>query len=249
MEEAKINTKDYGVNLEQMQKAGLYFGHKASKTHPKMKKYISGIKNDIHMVDLEKSAEELKKAMEFVEKLVQEGKILLLVGTKIQTKKMAEELGREIGIPFISERWLGGTFTNFDTIKKRVAYLKELERKRESGELVKYTKKERAHFDKEIKDLERKIGGIKNMDKLPDAVFVLDMKKDFLAVKEARMKRIPVVAIADTNVDPSAADYVIPANDDAISSVKYILELLKEVVLKTKSEIPSANPEKIPNNQ
>lgn len=165
-EEIKEKDGEFGISLDEMTKAGLYFGHKASKIHPKMKPYISGIKNDIHMIDLDKTAKGLEEALAFVKKTIENGKIILLVGTKIQTKKMVEEFGREMGVPYVSARWLGGTFTNFDTIKKRVFYFKDLEKKKQIGELEKYTKKERAKMDKELRDLETKIGGIKNMEKL-----------------------------------------------------------------------------------
>ncbi len=147
---------------------------------------------------------------------------------------MVKDVAVETGLPHITERWLGGTFTNFDTIKKGVAYFKELKRKKETGELEKYTKKERAKIDKKLKELEGRFGGIKDLEKLPDAIFVFDMRKDILAVKESTAKKIPVIGIADTNIDPTLADYPIPANDDAISSVRYILEKIKEVILKTK---------------
>lgn len=237
MIETKEKNKDYNIDLQEMAKAGLFFGHRASATHPKMKPYISGIRNTVHIIDLEKTAEKLKEALKFIEDLVKEGGTLLLVGTKIQTKKLTEQYAKEMGIPYISERWLGGTFTNFDTLKKRIAYFKDLEAKKQSGELEKYTKKERIKIDKELKDLEIKFGGIKNMELLPNAIFVLDMRKDGLAVKEAKMKGVKVIAIADTNVNPELADYPIPANDDAITSVKYILEKVKEVVLENKQKV------------
>ncbi|MBU2635234.1 30S ribosomal protein S2, partial [Patescibacteria group bacterium] len=138
------------------------------------------------------------------------------------------------GLPYITERWLGGTFTNYKTLKQRIEYFKELEEKKKKGELEKYTKKERAKMDKELSNLETKFGGIKDMQGLPDAIFVLDMKKDALAVKEAGMKGVKIISIADTNVDPTLADYPIPANDDAISSVKYILDKVKDVIIKNK---------------
>jgi small subunit ribosomal protein S2 len=234
MEETKNDIKSTEANIDLMQKAGLFFGHKASSVHPKMKPFISGVKNDINVINLEMTAVELKKALDFVEKIISSGKTLLLVGTKIQSKKFVKETAQEIGLPFITERWLGGTFTNFETMKKRLSYFKELERKKAAGELEKYTKKERAGLDKELKDLETKFGGIKNMEKLPDAIFAFDMRKDSLAIKEAKAKKVKVIAIADTNVDPSLADFAIPANDDASNSVKYILECLKEAVLKAK---------------
>jgi len=224
--------KDFNLNLEEMAKAGLHFGHRTSNINPKIKPYIFGTRNTIHIFDLEKTAEKFKEALKFIKELVSENKVLLIVGTKIQVKKMVEDLAKSCNLPFVSERWLGGTFTNFDTILKRIEYFKSLEKKKKEGELEKYTKKERAKIDKVLKDLEVKIGGIRNLTKLPDAIFVLDMKKDLLAVKEARMKGVKIIGIADTNVDPELADYPIPANDDAISSVKYILDKVKEVISK-----------------
>ncbi|MEA3344615.1 MAG: 30S ribosomal protein S2, partial [Patescibacteria group bacterium] len=139
-------------------------------------------------------------------------------------------------LPYVNQRWLGGTITNFEIIKKRIEYFKELERKKKDRELEKYTKKERSELDKELRDLETKFGGIKELEKAPDAIFVLDIKKDVLAIREARKKGIKIIAIADTNVDPTLVDYPIPANDDAILSVKYILEKVRDTILKTKPE-------------
>jgi len=229
-EKEKKSNKKLSIDLEKMAKAGLHLGHKTSKTHPKMKPYISGTKNNIHIINLEKSAEALGVAMDFVKKIVSEGKILLLVGTKVQIKKLLKETAEEIGVPYIYERWLGGTFTNFETLKKRLIYFKDLQKKKETGELLKYTKKERAKIDKELRGLEIKFGGIRNLEKLPDAIFVFDMIKDYLAIKEAKAKGIPVIAISHTNTDPTLADIVIPANDDARSSVAYILQMLKETI-------------------
>ena len=231
-EEKKNN--EFGLNLEEMTQAGLYLGHKTSRTHPKMKPYITGERNNIHIIDLEKTIEMFEKALKFIKKLISEGKVLLFIGTKIQAKNLVKETAQACGLPYINERWLGGTFTNFETIKKRLANFKELENKKTTGDLEKYTKKERAKIDKTLRDLEVKFGGIKNLEKLPDAIFVLDMKKDILAVKEAINKEVFVIAIADADSDPSLTDYLIPANDDAISSIKYILEKVKEVVLKNK---------------
>lgn len=221
-------------NLEEMAQAGLHFGHKTSKVHPKMEPFLAGMRNGVNIINLEKTVQYLKEALEFIAKLIAEGKILLLVGTKIQAKDIIRKTAQECGLPYVSERWLGGTFTNFESIKKRMAYFKDLERKKLEGELEKYTKKERWEFDKKLKEMERKFGGIKNLEKLPDAIFAVDLKKDVLAVKEAKLKNIPVVAIADTNCDPALADFPIPANDDAIPSISYILERIKEAVLKNK---------------
>lgn len=221
---------DFKLDIEEMARAGLHFGHRTSKIHPKMEAFLYGVRNTVHIIDLEKTKEKFEEALKFIQELISENKILLIVGTKIQVKDLVKEFATECGLPYVNERWLGGTFTNFEVIKKRIEYFKDLERKKEEGEFEKYTKKERAKIDKELRDLEIKFGGIKNLERLPDAIFVLDMKKDDLAVKEAKMKGVKVVGISDTNCDPTLADYPIPANDDAISSVKYILEKVKEVI-------------------
>ncbi len=227
---------DFKIDQDEMAKAGLHLGHRISRVHPKMKPYISGVRSTIHIIDLEKTAEKLKAALEFVQKIISEKKTLLLVGTKVQVKELTEQIAKECGLPYVSERWLGGTFTNFRTIRKRIDYFKDLESQKKKGELAKYTKKERLKIDKELRDLEVKFGGIKNLEELPSAIFVLDMRKDALAVKEAKEKGIAIIGIAHTNVDPTLADYPIPASDDAVSSVKYILEKFKEVILRAKPE-------------
>ena len=222
------------LNIEEMNLAGLHFGHAVSKLHPKMKLYISGTKNNVHVFDLEKTAIEFERALKFISKIISEGKILLLVGTKIQMKQMSKVVAMDCLMPYVTERWLGGTFTNFDTISKRVQYFKDLENKKLNGELAKYTKKEQLMFDRELESLRKKFEGIKHMVKLPDAVLILDMKKDIAVAREARRKGITIIGVADTNIDPTLADYLIPANDDAISSIKYILEKVKETILSSK---------------
>ena len=232
--EGKIKKDEFGINPEEMTQAGLHSGHRASRGHPKMKPYLLGVRNTVHLIDLQKTAEKFIEALKFIQKLISENKVLLLVGTKIQVKELVKNIAQDCGLPYVTERWLGGTFTNFETITKRIKYFKELERKLAEGELEKYTKKERANFEKELKVLRLKFEGIKNLNQIPDAIFVMDMKKNELAVKEARAKGVKVIGVADTNTDPTLADYPIPANDDALSSVKYILEKVKEVILKTK---------------
>jgi small subunit ribosomal protein S2 len=199
-----------------------------------MKPFLAGVKNTIHIIDLEKTAQKLKEALKFIQELTSENKILLIVGTKIQIKDLVKEVATELNLPYANERWLGGTFTNFEVIKKRIDYFKDLEKKMAEGAFEKYTKKEKAKIEQEIKDLEIKFGGLRNLERLPDAIFVLDMIKDETAIREAKRKGIKIIGIAHTNVDPSLADYPIPASDDAISSVKYILEKVKEAILKTK---------------
>jgi len=225
--EKQIN---FNLDTEEMVKAGLFFGHRTSRINPKMKPYIFGVRNTVHIIDLEKTKKKFAEALKFIQELIAENKILLLVGTKIQSKELVKETAKECQLPYITERWLGGTFTNFGVIKKRIDYFKELEGKKITGELEKYTKKERAKINEELRDLEIKFGGIKELTRLPDAIFVFDMKKDVLAAKEAKKKNVKVIGIADTNIDPTLADYPIPANDDAISSVKYILDKVKEAI-------------------
>jgi len=233
-EEKEKNKNEFGIVLEEMTKAGLHFGHRTSRVHPKIKPYISTVRNTVHIIDLEKTAQKFEQALKFIQKLISEGKNILFIGTKIQSKDLVKEIAQECDLPYINQRWLGGTFTNFRTIKKRIDYFKDLEEKMKKGEFDKHTKLERLKIDRELKDLEIKFGGIKEITSLPDAIFVLDMKKDALAVKEARTKGVKVIGIADTNVDPTIADYPIPANDDAISSLKYILEKVKDVIIKSK---------------
>jgi len=241
MTEEKQGKKDeFNLDPKEMVRAGLHFGHRTSRIHPKMKPYIFGVRNTVHIIDLEKTAEKFKEALQFIKKLISENKVLLFVGTKIQIRKLVKDVAKACDLPCITERWLGGTLTNFKTIKKRIEYFKEMEEKKKKGEFEKYTKKERAKIDQELKNLELKFGGIKNLEKLPDAVFILDMKNDSLAVKEARKKGLMIIAVADSNADPTLADYPIPANDDAISSVEYILEKVKETILKSKTKNQNA---------
>lgn len=234
--EQKTTTNVFGLDVEEMAKAGLHFGHRVSRINPKMKPYIYGTRSTVHIIDLEKTVTKFAEALTVVQKLIQEGKTLLLVGTKIQAKNLVKETAQECGLPYINERWLGGTLTNFETIRKRIAYFQDLEQQKESGEFEKYTKKEQAKKNQELEDLEIKFGGIKTLEKLPDAIFVLDMIKDTLAIKEARMKGVLIIGIADTNADPTLVDYAIPANDDAMSSVRYILEKVKDAILKVKAK-------------
>ena len=219
------------LNIEQMQNAGLNFGHRVSKLHPKMKQYVAGIKSNVHMLDLEKTVQEFERALKYIATLASESKTMLFVGTKIQIRDLVKNTAESCNMPYVIERWMGGTFTNFGTISKRVAYFKELEDKKATGGLGKYTKKERSLFDRELEILRKKFEGIKNMIKLPEAVLILDLRKDLTCQREARRKGIKIIGIVDTNVDPNLADYPIPANDDAISSVRYILEKIQETIV------------------
>ncbi len=222
--------------LEELIKAGLHFGHKTNQKNPKMEPYLFGVRNGVNIIDIRKTKEMLDQALKFLSNALSENKTILLVGTKVQLRDLVRNFAQECEIPYINERWLGGTITNFDIIKKRVDHLKDLEKKKEEGDLEKYTKKERVVFDREIKTLKTKFDGLKLLSKIPDIVFVLDVTHDDLAVKEAKMKKIKVIAICDSSANPELVDYPIPANDDALSSVKYILDKFKEVILKAKTE-------------
>ncbi|MBZ9571901.1 30S ribosomal protein S2 [Patescibacteria group bacterium] len=240
MAKVKEKKKEFNIDLEEMAKSGVHLGHRTFRIHPKIEPYLLGVRNNIHIIDLEKTAEKLKEALKFIQEIKKEGKILLLIGTKIQFRDLVKSIAKECGLPYVSERWLGGTFTNFETILKRIEYFKDLERKKAEGELEKYTKKEKLKIDKELQDLRVKFEGIKKLTQLPDAILVLDMKKDELAIKEAKKKGVKIIGIAHTNIDPNLADYPIPANDDAIPSVKYILEKVREAILSAKLKTQSA---------
>jgi len=237
IKKTKTKKADFNLDPEEMMKAGVHFGHRTSKHHPKMGDFLYGVRNSVHIIDLTKTAEKLKEALEFVQKLISEDKIILFVGTKIQAQELLKNFAQELSLPYVVERWLGGTLTNFETIKKRTEYFKDLEKKKAEGEFEKYTKKEQVGLDRELEDLEMKFGGIKSLEKLPDAIFVLDMEKDAIAIKEAREKGVKVIGIADTSVDPTLADFPIPANDDALSSLEYILNKVKEAILRGRKSI------------
>lgn len=222
------------LSEEKMQEAGLNFGHSVSRLHPKMKPFVSGVKNNVHMIDMEKSAKEFERALKFITSLIAEGKTILFVGTKIQVRALVKRTAEDCRMPYVVERWLGGSLTNFETISKRVQHFKDLESKKAHGDFEKYTKKERMGFDKELALLKTKFEGVKNMPKLPEAVLILDIKKDITCAREARRKGIKIIGVVDTNIDPTLADYIIPANDDAISSIKYILEKVQETILEAK---------------
>lgn len=227
----ELNFSAAEPDMEKMLKAGVHFGHSRSRKDPRMNRYIFGVKRGINIIDLEKTEAELKKAIGFVKKLVAEDRKILFVGTKKQSKAMIVTIARECGMHFVSERWLGGTFTNFGVIKKRAQYLRESQEKLASGGFDKYTKLERLKKTEELEKLEKKMGGLKNMTELPGAIFITDIKTDEIALKEAMSAGIPVIAIVDTNVNPENVNYPIPANDDAISSIKLILEYIGGAIL------------------
>jgi small subunit ribosomal protein S2 len=213
---------------EQLLEAGVHFGHRTSKWNPKMKKYIFGVKNTVHVFDLEKTLEALKKAAQFTAGLAQKGEIILFVGTKPAVREIVKQGAIAAGMPYVSNRWLGGTLTNFKTISRRLDYYKKLEKDFETGEMEKYTKKERLNFQKDLEELKKNFEGIKDLIKLPKAVLVADILEDEIALKEAKKIGISIIAVCDTNTNPVGIDYPIPANDDASSSIKIIMDTIVE---------------------
>jgi small subunit ribosomal protein S2 len=230
--------------LKEMTEAGVAFGHRTSKLHPKMKSYILGMRSTIHIIDLSQTIPHLEKALKLIEQIAKEDGQVLLVGTRIQFQEIIEETAKKCNFPYVNHRWIGGTLTNFKVVGSRVNHLKELEDKEEKGELKKYTKKEQLDFKNQVKKLENKFGGLKNMSALPQAIFIIDFDKNFLAAKEARSKGIKTIALVDTNMNPQLVDYPIPANDDALSSVKYILDKMTEKVIGIQQENKKMRPKK-----
>ncbi len=219
------------VDIKALLASGAHFGHKTSRWHPKMAPYIHSKRAGMHIIDLTKTVEGLDKALAFLEKTVAEGRQVLFVGTKRQAKDILKAAAEEVKMPFVTERWMGGMLTNARTIGEQVKRLKTLETRMSTGELAsRYNKLEVQRFQEEIDSLNFKYGGIKDMNGQPGALFVVDVVNEDNAVKEAHRLDIPVVAIVDTNANPSVADYVIPANDDAIKSVQLITDYVKQAV-------------------
>lgn len=223
MPKAKTEKSDDKLLMD-MLKAGVHFGHQKSRWQPKMAPYVYTIRHNVHIIDLEKTAKKLKKAQKFLSKINKQGKKILFIATKKQAKKIIQKTAESVNMPYVNERWLGGTFTNFKEIVKLLKKLDTLEKKLEE----KLSKRDKHKIEIEIKRLLFKVGGLRGMEKLPGAVFILDIKENHLALKEALEVKIPVVALVDTNTDPSKIDYPIPANDDGIKSIKLILKKIKE---------------------
>ena len=225
------------ISIKQLLEAGVHFGHQSNKWNPKMEKYIFTTRNDIHIINLEDTAVEVDKAYFFIRDIVASGKNVLFVGTKKQAQEAIEQEAQRCGMYYIVNRWLGGTLTNYKTIRTRIARLNKLNQMEEVGEFEFLPKKEVASLKAERDKLERNLGGIKDMPELPGVMFVVDPKKEHIAVKEAHALNIPVVGIVDTNCDPDDVDYPIPANDDAIRSVKLIVSAMADAVIEAKEGV------------
>lgn len=217
-------------SLEAMLQAGVHFGHQSSRWHPKMSPYIFGERRDVHIIDLEKTQVYLQAALDFAEQVAARGGVILFVGTKRQARKIIKEKAEACKMPYVVDRWLGGTFTNFDQVKQVIKQFRTLKSQQEKGELRKYTKKEQLLLSRKINDLERKVGGIVSLEKIPDVIFLVDVRTEKTAYKEAQQMRVPVIALCDTNVNPEAVQWVIPANDDGVKSISMMGELLSQAV-------------------
>ena len=218
------------VDLEALLSAGAHFGHHTRRWNPKMEEYLYGSEGGVHIFDLIKTKEALESALSFLKKAKEEGKRIVLLGTKKQIKEKVREVGEATKTPYINERWLGGTVSNFDMIKKSLRKLEDLKKGVISGEFNQFTKKERLLIDREITRLERFFGGLVNLDKVPEVLFVIDTKKEVVAIREARAKNVIIIGLVDTNSNPEGIDYVIPMNDDASRAVSYVLDLVKETL-------------------
>jgi small subunit ribosomal protein S2 len=213
------------VDIKALLEAGVHFGHKTSRWHPKMAQYIHSKRQDSHIIDLTKTVEGLDKALPFLTKVASSGKQVLFVGTKKQAKDIVRTVAENAGQPFVTERWVGGMLTNVNTVTAQIKKLKDLERRMASGDLEKrYNKLEVQRFQEEIDELNKKYGGIKNLNGKPGAMVVVDVITDANAIKEAKTLGIPVVGVVDTNADPSVVDYVVPGNDDAIKGLQLLLD-------------------------
>ena len=222
------------ITMKALLEAGVHFGHQTRRWNPKMAKFIFGVRNKIHIVDLQKTLKELKKNYRVVRDFVSEGKSIIFVGTKKQAQLTIKEEALRCGAYFVSERWLGGTLTNFETLKKSIARYKEIEKMKEDGVFKLLSKKEQSQIERERTKLEKSLEGLKNMSNLPGLMFVVDSHEEATAILEARKLKIPIVAVCDTNCDPDLVDYPIPGNDDAIRAVKLFCSIIADAVLEGK---------------
>ncbi len=215
------------ITAQDLMQAGAHIGHKKSKWNPKMAPFVFGVRNSLHIIDVTKTAEKLAEAISFLVETVKSGGTILWVGARIQTKEMITEMAKELGLPYVAGRWIGGLFTNFKIIKERLKYFRDLEEKLKSGDLAKYTKKERLNFERHLIKMEAEMGGIKNLQTLPQVIFITDAHAEQYAILEAKRVGIKVVGIVDTSADPSQVDYPIPANNSSLSSLRLILDTIK----------------------
>ena len=234
------------LTMKELLEAGVHFGHQTKRWNPKMQKYIFGERNGIYIIDLQKTLKKFREAYAFVRDLAADGGTVLFVGTKKQAQDTVFEEASRCGMFYVNHRWLGGTLTNFTTIRKSIARLKKLDEMKETGEYERLPKKEVLGLEREREKLEKALVGIKNLDRLPSAVFIVDPKKEDIAVEEARRLSIPIVAIVDTNCDPTVIDYPVPGNDDAIRAVRLITARMADAINEGRGTLAKEEAEEIP---
>ncbi len=237
------------VSMKQLLEAGVHFGHQTRRWNPKMKPFIFAERNGIHIIDLQQTVSRLNEAYRFVRELTAQGESVLFVGTKKQAQEAVEQEAKRCGMFYANQRWLGGMLTNFQTIQSRIRYLKDLQARKERGEFERLPKKEAQHLEEQMARLERTLGGIKDMRRLPGAIFVVDTRKEHTAVLEARRLEIPVIALADTNCDPDEMDFPIPANDDAIRAVRLLCTKIADAALEGRRELESQQKDQEPGEE
>lgn len=230
-----MKTTEYKISLKELLEAGCHFGHQARRWNPKMKQYIYVKREGVHIFDLGLTAEKLKLAMEQVREIVAQKQQIIFIGTKRQASAIIKEEATRCEMPYVAVRWLGGMITNWDQIKKSLDKLIDSEKRKSSGEYKKYTKRENVLIDRDIDKLNRFLGGLRGLTAMPAAIFVVDVKKEIAAVREARTKGVLVIGICDTNADPELLDLAIPANDDAVASIKYIVGKISQAALDGKA--------------
>lgn len=224
------------ISLLELLQSGAHFGHKTSRWNPKMKPYIFTVRNDIHILDLEKTRRALTKAVEFVGNVAQQGGTILFIGTKRQARSIIKKNAEIAGQPYINIRWLGGTFTNFKTIQKTVRKMEKMQELKASGQLEsRYTKKERLLVEREVEKLDKLFAGMKDMKRIPQAVFISDINYDDIALAEARKMNVPIIALVDTNSNPEGVDYPIPCNDDATAAIELVTSIIAQAIKEKKS--------------
>jgi small subunit ribosomal protein S2 len=223
------------VGIRELLEAGVHFGHQTRRWHPKMRRYIFGERDGIYIIDLMQTAERLERARSFVYDLAARGGIVLFVGTKKQAKDCIKEVAERAGMPYVNERWLGGLLTNFHTIRQRIGRLHELQRQAEEGQLDLLPTKERMSMEAELRKLQTNLSGVGNMERIPDVVFVVDLKVEEIAVREASRLGIPTIGLVDTNCDPEAVDYPIPGNDDAMRSCEIVIRTIGDAVAEARA--------------
>lgn len=227
--------------LIELLKAGVHFGHQKSRWHPKMEPFLFGSRSGVHIIDLDKTLIELKKSLEQAKNFAANGKVILFIGTKRQARSLVKEAAISCEMPYLVERWIGGLLTNFDEVKRRLRRYKDMKEQIATGEVEKYTKKEQAKFKKEIDKLDRYLVGLTSLDRIPDVLYIADMRTEKTAIAEAKRSNVKIIGICDSNINPENADYIVPSNDDAINAIKIMADLFADAINEGSTEFKKKN--------